>query len=194
MKQFSLSSPRALPDSVVENGSAFPVNTDFRVILRILRLLQDTEVLDADKHRIFLRLFFPGAVPEQPYAAFSWFVACGIPEDGDGERDFDFEQDSPEIYSAFMQIYRIDLLDCPGMHWWKFNAMLGGAFVCNTALSNKIHLRHMDDTQAKRKNDAARAKRRAEIKNYISHGDSMLEDELRRRLMNGEPIADMIRR
>lgn len=194
MKQFSLSSINTLPDSVLENGSVFSINTDFRIILRILRLLQDPEVLEADKHRIFLRLFFCENVPENPYAAFDWFVSCGVPSNGSGDHDFDFEQDASEIYSAFMQLYRIDLLDCPPMHWWKFNALLFGAFVCDTALSNKIHFRHMDDSPSKRKNDAARAKQRVKISSRISRSDFTMEEELRRRLMHGESIADMIGR
>ena len=194
MKQFSLSRNTALPDSICENGSIFYINTDFRIILRILRLMQDPEVLNADKHRIFLRLFFREKPPNDPYKAFEWFFSCGNPADGSGDRDFDFEQDAQEIYSAFMQVYRIDLLDCPGIHWWKFNALLSGAFACDTALSNKIRLRHSDDSKSKRENDLNLAKQRVKIGANISRSDTMLEEDLRNRLMKGESIADLIRR
>ena len=195
MNRFSLSQTNnALPDSVCESGSAFYVNTDFRIVLRIFRLLQDPEVLDEDKHTIFLRLFFKKEIPDDPYAAFHWFANCGQDSGGSGDKDFDFEHDAMEIYGAFMQLYGIDLLTCGEMHWWKFNALLAGAFVCDTPLSNKIRLRHMDDSEAKRKNDLNNAKQRAKIGQSISRSDTMLEEEMRRRLKNGESIADLIGR
>ena len=195
MHKFSLSNTsKALPDSYIENGSAFPVNADFRIILRIFRLLHDPQVLDEDKHAIFLKLFFPGEIPPSPYAAFKWFANCGEETEGTGEKDFDFEQDAMEIFASFMQVYGIDLLECPGMHWWKFSALLSGAFVQNTALNNKISLRHIDDSEAKRKSDLHNAKQRAAICEKMSVSDRMLENEMKKRLMNGDSIADLLGR
>lgn len=192
MQKFSFSGKnRALPDAYTADGSAYPIYTDFRRILRILRLLNDPQVLDADKHSIMLSLFFRGEIPPDPQAALSWFVNCGQVREGSGDHDFDFEQDAAEIYSAFMQVYRIDLLQ-EDMHFWRFSMLLDGLFSCENALSNKVRLRHADDSTAKRKNDFNRAKRNVEIGRKISSGDAAVQEALLQRLQEGKPINDLL--
>lgn len=190
MNRFSLSRENALPEACMAEGRAFSVYSDFRRILRILRLLNDPEVLDADKHTLFLKLFFKDEIPPEPYKAFAWFVNCGEEREG-GEKDFDFEQDAREIYAGFMQIYGIDLMETE-MHWWKFSMLLDGLFGGETALGSKVQLRHMDDSKAKRKTDLSRAKRNAAIGRSISRADAALENRLRERLQAGLPINDLL--
>lgn len=55
---------------------------------------------------------------------------------------FDFVQDSELIYAAFMQTYRIDLIDTP-LHWWKFQSLMGG-LPSNTRFSEVVQIRAMD--------------------------------------------------
>ena len=59
-----------------------------------------------------------------------------------GKKVFDFIQDSELIYAAFMQTYRIDLIDTP-LHWWKFQALMGG-LPSNTRFSEIIQIRTME--------------------------------------------------
>ena len=192
MQKFSLSTIKnALPDAVMVDGSAFPIYTDFRRILRILRLLNDPEVLDGDKHILFLKLFFKGKIPPEPQEAFLWFLHCGEEHEGGGDHDFDYEQDAKEIYSGFQQVYGIDLLDTD-MHFWRFSALLNGLFCTDTALANKVQLRHVDDSKAKQKANLARAKRNAAIGQNISKGDAAIEQKIRERLKAGKTIGDLI--
>lgn len=192
MQKFSLSTIKnALPDAVTVDGSAFPIYTDFRRILRILRLLNDPEVLDGDKHILFLKLFFKGQIPPEPQDVFLWFLHMGEEHEGGGERDFDYEQDAKEIYSGFQQVYGIDLLETD-MHFWRFSALLSGLFCTDTALANKVQLRHADDGKAKQKANLARAKRNAAINQNISKGDAAIEQKIRERLKAGKSIGDLI--
>jgi len=192
MQKFSLSSKnKALPEAYTADGNAFPIYTDFRRILRILRLLGDSEVLDEDKHILFLTLFFKKEIPPDPQAAFEWFIHCGETRDGNGEKDFDFEQDAREIYAGFMQLYGIDLIEID-MHWWRFSMLLDGLFAADTPLANKVRLRHMDDSKAKQKNSLAIAKRNAAIGRNLSRADTAIEQEIRNRLKAGKPIGDLI--
>ena len=55
---------------------------------------------------------------------------------------FDFVQDAELIYAAFMQAYRIDLIDTP-LHWWKFGALLSG-LPSNTRFSEVVQIRTME--------------------------------------------------
>ncbi len=192
MNKFSLSAKdKAFPEAYIVDGNAFPVYTDFRRILRILRLLNDPEVLDADKMSIAQTLFFKSDLPPDPGAALLWFINCGEEREGGGEKDFDFEQDAREIYAAFMQVYGIDLMG-EDMHYWKFSILLDGLFACDNALSNKVRLRHADDSKAKQKDNLERAKRNVAINCTISGADAALEKQLQQRIKAGKPIHDLI--
>lgn len=192
MYSFSLSSKnRALPEVYQVDGSTFPIYTGFRRVLRILRLLDDPNVLDTDKHFVMMTLFFKDKIPPDPYEAFKWFVSCGIERESGGEKDFDYEQDAREIYAAFMQVYGIDLIETD-MHYWRFSMLLDGVFSTDNALSNKVHLRHMDDSKAKRDSAIARAKRNAAVSSTISGATANLENLIRERIQAGKPINDLL--
>ena len=47
-----------LPTSVIVSGTEYPVRTDFRVILEIFVMLDDSELSDADKTAALLRMFY----------------------------------------------------------------------------------------------------------------------------------------
>jgi len=195
MKKFSLSSLDLLPESICENGVEYAMNTDFRVILRILRMLGDPEINDGDRPWLLRRMFFVGKAPAQAERHFAWFVGCGREKDEPGgDRDFDYEQDAAEIYSAFRQVYGIDLLDVGQLHWWRFLPLFEGLFCCPNALSNKVHLRHMDDDKGKQKAKLARQKRAVRLQSMISRSDMALEEELMERLKRGEPVGDLLGR
>lgn len=192
MKRFSLSTKeKTFPDAYTADGSVFPIFTDYRRILRILRLLNDPEVLDGDKTRIALTLFYKSETPPESIAGLQWFINCGEVRDGGGDKDFDFEQDAREIYAAFMQVYHIDLLETD-MHYWRFSILLDGLFACDNALSNKVRLRHMDDGESKRKSDLERAKRNVAISRSVSGADVALEKQIQERIKAGKPIHDLI--
>jgi hypothetical protein len=160
----------------------------------ILRLLNDPEVLDGDKHILFLKLFFKEKIPPEPQDVFLWFLHMGEEHEGGGERDFDYEQDAAEIYSAFRQVYGIDLMDVEKLHWWRFLPMLEGLFCCENALSNKIRLRHVDDGEGQRKAAVERQKRAVRLRKSMSRSEVALEEELQERLKKGLPVADLLRR
>lgn len=192
MRKFSLSSKiKAFPDTYEVDGNTFSIYTDYRRILRILRLLDDPNVLDTDKHIVMMTLFFKDKIPPEPYEAFKWFVSCGIERESSGEKDFDFEQDACEIYAAFMQLYGIDLIETD-MHYWRFSMLLDGIFSTENALSNKVHLRHMDDSKSKRDSAIARAKRNAAVSSTISGATASLENLIRERIQAGKPINDLL--
>lgn len=183
----------ALPEHVEISGERYAVETDFRKILLVLKAVDDPNLEGFTKDEYLRRHFFKGAAPDGMAGAFAEFVNCGREErESSGRRDFDFEQDAPEIYSAFMQIYGIDLFAVEQLHWWKFSALLDGVCVTDNALSNKIRLRHMDDSEGEKKAGAERAKRNAALKTEVSGSEKALQDELIERLKNGQDISDLL--
>lgn len=190
MQKFSLSSLDGLPEAYVSGGREYPINTDFRVILRIFRMLADVEISPEDKPQLLRRMFYKQRFPIDADAGFSWFVGMGADKsEPGGEKDFDYEQDAKEIYSAFMAAYGIDLLEAE-LHWWKFSALLNGVFCGENALSSKIHLRHIDDPKSKRETAIKRSKRAAELSESVSKSDAAAADKMRERLMQWSQKSD----
>ena len=56
------------------------------------------------------------------------FLSNGDMADGESKKVFDFEQDADYIYSAFLQIYKIDLYSRKGkcLHWHQFMSLFSG--------------------------------------------------------------------
>lgn len=191
---FSLSSLDPLPRAY----KGYAVNTGHRTILRIIRMLRDPEIDEADRVRILARMFFAGNKRPGTRAGvmliFDWFLSCGNTERdeaAEGARDMDYEQDAQEIYAAFRQVYGIDLMETE-LHWWQFSALLSGCFACNNALSAKVRLRHADDSESVRKAAAERAKRGVALKDAHSRTDIALHDDLQNALKSGGDIAGIM--
>lgn len=198
MRRFCLAAldgPISLPDCVTADGVDYPVHTDFRRILLVIRMLGDPVVRDADKPALMRQLFYIDRSPDDPFEPFDAFARCGeSPGEAGGVKDFDYEFDSREIYAAFMQEYGIDLIDIPYLHWYKFSALLSSAFCGDNALSSKVRLRHADDSEAVRKSGAERAKRNAALPLRVTQSDEDIERALVDRLKAGKPVGDLLRR
>ena len=195
MIEFSLSKAlrKALPTTVTVNGSAFEVCPSFRTVLKILRMLDDPDVIEGAKGYWLKKWFFPGEAPEEWEDAFWWFVRCGDPPDpGSGEKGFDYEFDAPEIYASFMSLYGIDLFETD-LHWWKFRALLNGCFRCPCALSEKIRIRNIDPEKCEDKAAARAAKDAAQLPGNISMDNRLMVDQLTDRLLKGEPVDDLLK-
>lgn len=197
MMQFSLASrayPIKLPETVEWQGKEYPVHTDFRAVLLALKLMGDPNIAPLDRRALLGSILFPACVPLDPWEAVQSFIRRGRTDPPEpGARDFDYEQDACEIYAAFMQVYGIDLVGAPHMHWWKFCALLDGVFACDNALSNKVRLRHIDDNEGTRKAAMNRAKRNVRLAEEVSAADAAIDRRIRERLLAGKPIDDLLK-
>lgn len=116
-----------LPDGVEINGTVYSINPDHRTIIRILLILEDTTFYDEERRQMALFLFYK-VVPKDETAAFEVmmeFIWCYKNEEKAKEAEkiaFDFAIDSSLIFSAFFQIYGIDLTSIE-LHWFKFMAL-----------------------------------------------------------------------
>lgn len=195
MTDFTLSSvkSKALPSTITVDGSAFEINSSYRAILKIFRMLDDPEILDGHKSALLCKWFFPQEVPDSWEAAFKRFVNGGPERDaGTGKKDIDYEFDAPEIYASFMQLYGIDLYETD-MHWWQFRALLTGCIMCRCALSEKLRLREMDVSKCADKAAAQRAKDSVQIPNNVCENERLITQLIQERLINGEDISDLLR-
>lgn len=114
---------RALPDTVMVDGRAYLIKTDFRTWIQFLRDVKKGKEFDCTY--IFVKDFPPNidvkalmefARPprELPRVSTQSDVIS-----------IDFDIDADYIYSSFMECYGIDLFEVD-LHWHKFLALLSG--------------------------------------------------------------------
>lgn len=134
-----------LPDSVEISGIDYLINPDHRTIIRILLILEDTTFYDEERRQMALFLFYK-VVPNDETAAFEVmmeFIRCYKNEEKAKEAEkiaFDFAIDSSLIFSAFFQIYGIDLTSIE-LHWFKFMALFADLNDGTPALVNLMQIR-----------------------------------------------------
>ena len=150
---FSLSIPKgkAFPETVkAASGEVFPIDADFRTVLKILRLHGDEGVFGIQKVLFTLKWFYKGSPPEDAHEALGLlygFIKGAGQEDDEPKKkadpQFDYEFDAEEIYVSFIQGYGIDLHEAEFLHWHKFKMLLAN-LPQESAFAQKIKLRFMD--------------------------------------------------
>lgn len=176
MIDFTLSKNRSktLPEAVTVGGNVFSICSNFRTVLKILRMLDDPDLPSAHKRSLALSWFYQGTLPEESLEdamkAFQTFVRRNEHSSGsDASKPvFDYEQDAVEIYASFMHLYRIDLLGEENLHWWTFSALLDGALQTDCALREKIRIRVADPSKYQDPSAIREAQALIEIKTPIS--------------------------
>lgn len=123
----------SLPTAVRIAGAAVPINTDFRVAIKIMSAFADIELTEPEKLEVMVRLLYPKP-PRDAAAAVKQglkFLNIGAaPEPPPEPAVYNFEKDSKYIYTAFRSTYNIDLETVEHMHWWKFRALFSDLGEC----------------------------------------------------------------
>lgn len=170
----------SLPTALSICGEEYPINTDFRVWIKLERTLR--EETDAARRLIkILSLVFIGKIPSDLGAAVSAisaflspFPSRGRGGEGEGERLFDFLADGGYIYAAFLSQYGIDLTDA-SLHWWKFLALFSALEGCKFTEIIKIRGLSPSELQSPKQK---RALRRLKRLYRLDGGDAALSAEL----------------
>lgn len=125
-----------LPDYVVADGVAYPINTDFRVWLEFDRIINSRKIKAENKTELILKLCFKKEdsviLPRSTLSAISALYEFYLREKphksgkNSAKRVFSFDEDADVIYAAFLTQYQIDLLSVPYLHWHMFLALLNG--------------------------------------------------------------------
>lgn len=134
------------PETVFVEGQEIKVRTSFRNILDILSLLKDKMFTDGERQYFSLLLFYK-EIPNNESEAMDEmmrFIRCYKKEEKEESREeiVDFEIDSSRIYSAFFQIYGIDLSKTE-MHWFQFVSMFENLNDGTPNLVNIMNIRQM---------------------------------------------------
>lgn len=129
-----------LPKSYEFGGRVYEMRTDFRFWIRFELLLTNEDIPVPDKTQSLIEIIFPVIPPDERLWNFIiWFYRCGkkppeISGKKSGEKNqaavYSFEHDDCYIYSAFKELYGIDLVEIPYLHWWKFKALFMSLHDC----------------------------------------------------------------
>lgn len=193
MKNYLLELP---PTSLFIDGVEYPIQTDFRTVLRYDRIIRE-ERADGTELDDALKLMY-GGIPVNVVDAMmqlNWFIRGGEEEKKSGpsrqilginnEKPMDYAVDSRLIWSAFMRIYGIDLRKIEYLHWWEFLDMLEE--LPEDVRLNKIIRYRTIDTKNKNLSKDERSLYTALQKYYrIREKPSEREEQLMEALRNGE--------
>lgn len=107
----------------------YPINTDFRVGVRIILAFEDPELTEREKLSVMIENLYPETPKdlEQAVRLGIRFLNGDSAREDEADRDFSlrlysFEKDANYIFAAFQQTHGIDL-ETAKMHWWKFLAL-----------------------------------------------------------------------
>lgn len=116
-----------LPTGLEIGNKTYPIRTDYRAILDILRAQSDEDLTDQEKMQVMFEILFPdfAHIPladlEEAYKKAVDFIDCGIKADGSkSPRVMDWEQDASIIAPAISNIVGKDIRSSEYMHWWSF--------------------------------------------------------------------------
>ena len=116
-----------LPTALEFGGRKWPINTDFRDVLRTLTAFEDPDLTDAEKVYICLHNTYPDldSIPPQALqAAFNAAVAFidhdNSHREGPRPRMMDWTQDAPLIFPALNRVAGFEVRRADYIHWWTF--------------------------------------------------------------------------
>ena len=133
-----LSLTKGFEDRVkLSDGKTYKLRLDFQTVLTWYEMLEDEDLTEYDKVINAFSLFVgdvPVSVDEK--ARLVNYIAQIITERPYGNNKvledtkhnvnhkyFSYTKDAEAIYASFLYDYNIDLLECPGMRWEKFQAL-----------------------------------------------------------------------
>ena len=93
-----------LPDSVMIDGAAVPINTDFRVCLKIIQALEDDDLMEHEKLTVLMALLYPEPPGNTALALSQGLKFLNLGKEADPAKlyqpqVYSLEKDSGYIYS-----------------------------------------------------------------------------------------------
>ncbi|MDO4618451.1 MAG: Gp15 family bacteriophage protein [Clostridia bacterium] len=177
-----------LPEAVLSDGIYYPVNTDFRVWIKLAAMLEKDGVRAIERAPELCYTKNRPKNSEKAFLAVMDFFLCGNRTDKNNKnakRLISFEKDEELIFSSFLSEYSIDLSK-EKMHWWRFMSLLK-TLGPDTALSRVMDIRGKNPSEIK--NSAARRLLLKQKRIYaIEDGNEALGDVLSELFKDGGGI------
>lgn len=139
-----------LPKNLTVCGEVYAVRTDFREILDIMEILNDSELDNRSRSYLTLLYFyedFQNMPPESYQEALKqcfWFINGGKYDDQAGKKPprlMDWEQDFPYIIAPVNRVLGQESRQADYLHWWTFLSAYMEIGECTFA--QIVHIRDM---------------------------------------------------
>lgn len=147
-----------------------PIVTDFREYIKLLDMLNDTDVTSCEK-MFFLSQYFltePKNIDEAIEELTNFITMKNVnnvyieesgekeePREEESKPFFSFAIDYPYILAGFWQDYGIDISEIKYLHWWKFRQLFEGLSE-KTEIKQRIMYRSIDLSTIKDKDERKR--------------------------------------
>lgn len=127
-----------LPETIVIGENEYFADTDFRTMIIFEKIITDDKLDARTKVGMMVDLILTETQPVEKALAVDGIIylySCGKRTERNSAPNkngnvvlrqkmyYDYDQDAPYIYGAFMSQYGIDLNSIDYMHWWKFQAL-----------------------------------------------------------------------
>lgn len=152
------------PEYAEIDGVEYKINTDFRVALRCLEIVDDETITDYERALAIIYLIF-GFLPKKNLDIFlnkaKIFLECGKEDNvNNGEPDMDLIQDINYISSSFFSDYKINLNE-EKLHFWLFINLIEG-LTENSILNRVREIRSLDLNEIKDQKEREKIKKSKE--------------------------------
>ncbi|MBD5642775.1 bacteriophage Gp15 family protein [Clostridium botulinum] len=192
-----------VPTTVNIENVEYEINSDFRLSILFELLMQDNSIGEEDKIIQALQLYYPVIPPNinEAVEQMLWFYRCGKDEvkskninkgRNKGTQIYSYDYDDYLIYSAFKQIYSMDLQDIKYLHWWKFKALF--QFLDEKCLFSKVMgYRSMDLSKIKDKEEKNYYRKMQELyKIPINKDEKEKLNQIEKILSNGGDLSKVL--
>lgn len=155
-----------LLDEKPTSWNGYSVNTDFRIGIQLMQIVQDKELAEREKTPLMLELLFPGIAPSDPNElteCVQWFLGGWYldkqAKKKETARAFDFDVDQWRIYAAFRSQYNIDL-NTVDLHFWEFMGLLTSLEECAFTRISNLRTQKIDPKMSKEEKQALKEAKR----------------------------------
>jgi len=178
-----------LPEALEIDGQIYPINPDFRIMIKFSMGVQDKILSSEYVLAEALAMFYPEKMPpDKKIQGFYEFYEGGTVKNvthSNGERTFDFDHDASYLIAAFQQQYDMDLISVEKLHWWKFKALFR-ALTEETKLIKIIGYRSVDLNKMSKETREFYANMKIEYALPQAKGDAIASEQLFKQLMGGD--------
>lgn len=139
-----------LPERLTVGETVYEIRSDFRDVLDILEICNDTEINEQERYYLTLLFFYIDFqnMPERDYREALekcfWFINGGENERKDAKKApqlMDWEQDYPYIIAPINRVVGHEIRALPHLHWWTFLSAYMEIGECTFA--QIVHIRDM---------------------------------------------------
>ena len=182
--------PWQLPDTARIGDTEYEINTDYRDILQIVKILNDLDKPEYVRWYEAICLFYEGDIPDEyeqeAMEYLASFVSYGEIDTKPGPQLIDWDQDARAIVADVNKVAGKEIRALPHLHWWTFLSYFYaiGEGQLSTIVSIRDKMRRGKKLEAWEQDFYRENKSRVELKKKYT-AEELAEQERLKKLLGG---------